>query len=92
MLKDLAAAIATNSYDYDSHLARIQLLRRAARSEIDANGEPNPEILAELRTARQDMDNRFPVGEDLWIDWIADEVSFTNFVTMHVQQINLTNV
>ncbi|KAF2719669.1 hypothetical protein K431DRAFT_107536 [Polychaeton citri CBS 116435] len=72
---DLLAHLTDNSYDYNSHVALIDLLHKGF------SNEPNPRnyhMLSELRQAREAMDTRFAVGEDTWVAWLADEVSIAD--------------
>ncbi|XP_005099708.1 squamous cell carcinoma antigen recognized by T-cells 3 [Aplysia californica] len=54
--------ISQNPYMYDNHTERIKLLR-----EI---GDLN-----RLRDARQEMSTHFPLTEELWLDWLRDEIT-----------------
>ncbi|PNS18104.1 hypothetical protein CAC42_4063 [Sphaceloma murrayae] len=80
-IQDLTTYLADNSYDYNSHVQLINLLHRGflahANTPLDESGQPsNPSdypLLKELRMAREAMDSRYAVGEDIWRDWINDE-------------------
>lgn len=80
---DLLNHLRENSYAYDSHTQLINLLHKGFLAHIyplsDAVDQTpcSPStygLLSELRQAREAMDSRFAVGEDLWVDWLADEV------------------
>ncbi|KAK3068202.1 Splicing factor, partial [Teratosphaeriaceae sp. CCFEE 6253] len=80
---DLLAYLRDNSYAYDSHVQLIGLLHKGLlahsqpstdRPEAAPHNLQSYGFLAELRQAREAMDSRFAVGEDLWLDWLADEV------------------
>ncbi|KAL8890367.1 MAG: hypothetical protein Q9215_002464 [Flavoplaca cf. flavocitrina] len=76
----LVAHLTSNPSDYDSHVKLIGLLQRPfglhphgsslLGSQADA---PGPGLLRDLRAAREAMDARFPLGEELWIERIEDE-------------------
>lgn len=71
--------LAKNSYDYESHVALINLLHQGFISHIASDDETDSvdpadyALLADLRQAREAMDSRFAVGEEMWRDWISDE-------------------
>ncbi|KAH9841162.1 Occluded RNA-recognition motif [Teratosphaeria destructans] len=84
---DLLGYLRENSYAYDSHVQLINLLRKGflahvyPPSDADEIAQQDPHsygLLNELRQAREAMDSRFAVGEDLWADWLADEVLIAN--------------
>nr|POF01003.1 putative rna-binding protein [Quercus suber] len=79
---DLLNFLRENSYAYNSHIQLINLLHKgflahAYGSVEDESGltrDPSSYgLLFELRQARDAMDSRFAVGEDVWSDWLADE-------------------
>ncbi|EFN81702.1 squamous cell carcinoma antigen recognized by T-cells 3 [Harpegnathos saltator] len=61
-VKSLEANLATNSYDYGSHVALINKLRKMGELE-------------RLRIARENMSIVYPLSPDLWLSWIQDEIS-----------------
>lgn len=79
---DLLNHLGESSYAYDSHLQLINLLHKGFVTHVsppEGSGENGQEprtfgLLAELRQARESMDSRYAVGEDVWLDWLADEV------------------
>ena len=80
---DLLNYLGENSYAYDSHVELINLLHKGLiahtyppiESGEDSLRDPKTyTLLAELRQAREAMDTRFAVGEDLWVDWLSDEI------------------
>jgi RNA recognition motif-containing protein len=80
---DLLNHLGESSYAYDSHLQLISLLHKGFVTHScppegsDEQGQ-DPHtfgLLAELRQARESMDSRFAVGEDVWLDWLSDEVA-----------------
>ncbi|KAL8909343.1 MAG: hypothetical protein Q9171_005101 [Xanthocarpia ochracea] len=78
--ENLIAHLASNQFDYESHVRLIRLLHRAFRSHIRGSSplgsqvDPrNYELLPSLRAAREAMDAQFAVGEELWVERIEDE-------------------
>ncbi|KAL9000552.1 MAG: hypothetical protein Q9169_000845 [Polycauliona sp. 2 TL-2023] len=78
--KNLVAHLAFNPSDYASHIKLIGLLQRAFRScplgnsSVGSQADPlGPDLLSNLRAAREAMDARFPLGEELWVERINDE-------------------
>ncbi|XP_058014481.1 squamous cell carcinoma antigen recognized by T-cells 3 isoform X2 [Ahaetulla prasina] len=57
----LEEQLSINAYDYNCHLDLIKLLRQ----EKESYG---------LRRARQNMSELFPLTEELWLDWLKDEI------------------
>lgn len=79
----LLSYLAENSYAYDSHVQLISILHKGLLAHVyanadtpqDATGDPRTyALLKDLRQAREAMDTRFSVGEDLWAEWLSDEV------------------
>ncbi|XP_060070147.1 squamous cell carcinoma antigen recognized by T-cells 3-like [Ylistrum balloti] len=60
-VQDLLQKIEENPYMYDSHVELIKILRQM--------GE-----LGRLRDAREKMSELFPLTEELWLDWLRDEI------------------
>ena len=80
---DLLNYLAENSYAYDSHLQLISLLHKGFLAHVYPLSDQGDEdlrdpntygLLTELRQAREAMDTRFAVGEELWTDWLSDEM------------------
>jgi RNA recognition motif-containing protein len=72
----LVSSISDNSFDFTAHLELINLLHKGFLAHVDAVGSSDAhtyELLNDLRRARKAMDDKFPVGETLWLDWISDE-------------------
>lgn len=77
---DLLNHLGESSYAYDSHLQLISLLHKGFVTHCcppEGSDEPGQDpssfgLLAELRGARESMDSRFAVGEDVWLDWLSD--------------------
>lgn len=83
---DLLNHLGESSYAYDSHLQLISLLHKGFVTHSlppEGSDEPGQDphtfgLLAELRQARESMDSRFAVGEDIWLDWLSDEVTLAS--------------
>ncbi|XP_004416217.1 PREDICTED: squamous cell carcinoma antigen recognized by T-cells 3 isoform X2 [Odobenus rosmarus divergens] len=61
-IERLEEQLSINVYDYNCHVDLIRLLR--------LEGE-----LTKVRMARQKMSEIFPLTEELWLEWLHDEVS-----------------
>lgn len=80
---DLLNYLTENSYAYDCHVELINLLHKGFIAHSlpppDGSGQQRRDpreygLLKALRQAREAMDTRFAVGEDIWDDWLSDEV------------------
>ncbi|KAL9045357.1 MAG: hypothetical protein Q9214_001585 [Letrouitia sp. 1 TL-2023] len=76
----LVAFLSSNQFAYESHVELIRLLHLGFRAHIyptspsAAKGDPHTyELLPDLQSAREAMDARFALGEDLWVDLIEDQ-------------------
>ena len=73
MVTHLADYLKTNPFAYDSHVQLINLLHRGLQNH--AQGEPQSyNLLPDLQNARETMSASFALGEDLWDDWIKDQM------------------
>lgn len=72
----LLELITDRPYQYEAHVEYIALLHRGflAHQQTAGQGEAYP-LLADLRSARREMLERFPLKESMWLEWIADETS-----------------
>ncbi|KAL8947071.1 MAG: hypothetical protein Q9222_006610 [Ikaeria aurantiellina] len=79
-VEELVKYLSANQFAYYSHIQLINLLHRGLLSHTQ--GGPSPtfkndpgtyELLTDLRNAREAMETRFSVGEELWAEWIQDE-------------------
>uniref|UniRef100_A0A2I2Y2P4 Spliceosome associated factor 3, U4/U6 recycling protein n=1 Tax=Gorilla gorilla gorilla TaxID=9595 RepID=A0A2I2Y2P4_GORGO len=61
-IERLEEQLSINVYDYNCHVDLIRLLR--------LEGE-----LTKVRMARQKMSEIFPLTEELWLEWLHDEIS-----------------
>ncbi|XP_056139542.1 squamous cell carcinoma antigen recognized by T-cells 3 [Lampris incognitus] len=60
-IQRLEEQLSINAFDYNCHVDLIKLLRQ--------EGE-----LLRLRKARQKMSELFPLTEEIWLDWLKDEI------------------
>ncbi|XP_043924344.1 squamous cell carcinoma antigen recognized by T-cells 3 isoform X2 [Protopterus annectens] len=60
-IQRLEEQLSINAYDYNCHVDLIKLLRH--------EGE-----LIKLRRACQKMSELFPLSEEIWLDWLRDEI------------------
>ena len=67
-------------HSYESHAEIIRILHQGfvdhvyPPSSLESRGDPHSyDLLTDLRSARENMDKLFAVGEELWADWIQDE-------------------
>ena len=79
---NLLNLLAEKSYDYYRHVELIDLLHKGFIAHVYPPADSSDEsprdpktygLLTELRQAREAMDTRFAVGEDLWLNWLSDE-------------------
>lgn len=61
-LVEARAAVAKNPHSYEAHANLVNVLRT--------------EDLAELRNARRDFSERFPLPAPVWLEWLEDESRF----------------
>lgn len=73
-LSQLAQSLVDKPFDYTWNVQFIELLRSGYCKHIDAGHHPQSyELLSELRQARNGMDSRYSLGEQMWSEWIHDE-------------------
>ncbi|KAM4577241.1 squamous cell carcinoma antigen recognized by T-cells 3 isoform 2-T2 [Odontesthes bonariensis] len=63
-IQRLEEQLSINAFDYNCHVDLIKLLKQ--------EGE-----LSRLRKARQKMSELFPLTEEIWLDWLKDEIRLT---------------
>ncbi|XP_053727299.1 squamous cell carcinoma antigen recognized by T-cells 3 [Synchiropus splendidus] len=63
-IQRLEEQLSINAFDYNCHVDLIKLLKQ--------EGE-----LLRLRKARQKMSELFPLTEEIWLDWLKDEIRMT---------------
>ncbi|KAG8455692.1 hypothetical protein GDO86_001763 [Hymenochirus boettgeri] len=67
-IQRLEEQLSINAFDYNCHVDLIKLLRQ--------EGE-----LERLRRARQKMSELFPLTEEIWLDWLKDEMKVVEEVS-----------
>ncbi|KAJ9311073.1 hypothetical protein DTO271D3_8662 [Paecilomyces variotii] len=92
----LFAHVQENPHSYDSHVQFIQLLHKGFVDHVyppsnpDVHGDPRKyDLLKDLRTAREEMDKLFAMGEDLWAEWIQDESMLAQTVEERIAVMEL---
>ncbi|KAA0716719.1 Squamous cell carcinoma antigen recognized by T-cells 3 [Triplophysa tibetana] len=63
-IQRLEEQLSINAFDYNCHVDLIKLLRQEGK-------------LHRLRKARQKMSELFPLTEEIWLDWLKDEIRVT---------------
>ncbi|XP_072520466.1 squamous cell carcinoma antigen recognized by T-cells 3 [Salminus brasiliensis] len=63
-IQRLEEQLSINAFDYNCHVDLIKLLRQEGK-------------LHRLRKARQKMSELFPLTEEIWLDWLKDEIGLT---------------
>ncbi|KAK4694102.1 squamous cell carcinoma antigen recognized by T-cells 3, partial [Lecanoromycetidae sp. Uapishka_2] len=79
----LIGYLATNPFAYESHIQLINLLHHGFLNHVQPTssqpGDPHTyDLLTDLQNARDTMDSRFALGEDLWADWMQDRILLAN--------------
>lgn len=92
----LVEYLAENPNAYESHGQLVRLLHQGLQSHIHAptsaestNDPHTYDLLPDLRQAREAMDSKFPMGEELWADWIEDESILARTVEERIAVIEL---
>lgn len=89
-LNELSASVRRNSFDFESHVAFINLLHKGFVEHVNSGQDGSSyELLEDLRQAREAMDRIFPVGEDLWIDWLTDECDLAETMEQRISVVQL---
>ncbi|PWY90920.1 pre-mRNA splicing factor [Aspergillus heteromorphus CBS 117.55] len=77
---ELFVQIQENPQSYDAHVRFVRVLHAGFVNHVyppnnpDIHGDPRKyDLLKDMRTAREEMDKLFAMGEDLWAEWIQDE-------------------
>ena len=72
-VSELVTQLTTNPFVYDSHVQLINILHRGLRALV--NHAPHTyNLLQDLQRAREAMNAKFALGEDLWSDWVQDQI------------------
>ena len=84
----LANTLTANPFAYDSHVQLINTLHRGLLTL--APSEPHTyNLLQDLQSARKAMHARFALGEDLWNDWIKDQIILAKSLEEHITVMEL---
>ncbi|KAF9894527.1 Splicing factor [Aspergillus nanangensis] len=96
MATDLFAQIQENPHSYDAHVNFVRLLHEGFVNHVyppnnpDIHGDPRKyDLLKDMRTAREEMDKLFAMGEDLWAEWIQDESMLAESVNERIAVMEL---
>ena len=73
LLGELALYLSEHPYAFASHVQLINLLHTGFTRHVKSSPPNSYELLADLRRARESMNFRFSLGEDLFHDLIEDE-------------------
>ncbi|XHG09740.1 hypothetical protein AWENTII_012782 [Aspergillus wentii] len=93
---ELFIQIQENPHSYDAHVNFIRLLHAGFVNHVyppnnpDTHGDPRKyDLLKDMRTAREEMDKLFAMGEDLWAEWIQDESMLAHTVDERIAVMEL---
>ena len=89
LLGDLALYLSDNPYAFASHVQLINLLHTGFTRHTETASPNSYELLSDLRRARESMNFRFSLGEDLLHDWIEDECFLAHSVEERIQVVEL---
>ena len=88
--------IQENPASYDAHVNFIRLLHAGfvnhvyPPNNLEIHGDPHQyDLLKDMRTAREEMDKLFALGEDLWAEWIQDESMLATNVNERISVMDL---
>lgn len=70
----LVEYLAANPFAYDSHVRLIKILHQGLTNHSHVQSPASYDLLQDLQSARETMSSRFALGEDLWTDWIQDQI------------------
>ena len=93
---DLYRRIQENPHSYDAHVQFVGLLHAGFINHVyppndpDAHGDPQRyDLLKDMRTAREEMDKLFAMGQDLWAEWIQDESMLAQSINERIAVMEL---
>ncbi|PLB45846.1 putative pre-mRNA splicing factor [Aspergillus steynii IBT 23096] len=93
---ELFVQIQENPQSYDAHVNFVRLLHAGFVNHVyppnnpDIHGDPRKyDLLKDMRTAREEMDKLFAMGEDLWAEWIQDESMLAQSVDERIAVMEL---
>ena len=70
----LAEHLTANPFAYDSHVQLINVLHQGLSNHSQVQSPASYDLLQDLQSARETMSSRFALGEDLWADWVQDQI------------------
>ena len=88
-LGELALSLSDHPYAFASHVQLINLLHTGFTRHTQTSSPSSYELLSDLRRARESMNFRFSLGEDLLHDWIEDERLLAHSVEEKIQVVEL---
>ena len=81
----LTTFLTTNPFHYDSHVQLINILHQGFSNQARGEASQYP-LRHDLQSARETMHAKFALGDDLWVDWIQDQIllarSFEDRITV----------
>ncbi|KAE8348885.1 hypothetical protein BDV28DRAFT_74201 [Aspergillus coremiiformis] len=93
---ELFTQIQENPQSHDAHVNFVRLLHAGFVNHVyppnnpDIHGNPRKyDLLKDMRTAREEMDKLFAMGEDLWAEWIQDESMLAQTVDERIAVMEL---
>ncbi|EYE97472.1 U6 snRNP complex subunit PRP24 [Aspergillus ruber CBS 135680] len=93
---ELFQQIQENPHSYTAHVSFIRLLHAGFMNHVyppnnpEIHGDPHRyDLLKDMRTAREEMDKLFAMGEDLWAEWIQDESMLAGNVNERIAVMDL---
>ncbi|KAL6721456.1 Splicing factor [Lecanora helva] len=87
-ITQLANHLTANPFAYESHVELIKILHRGLM-EIPHSERNTYNLLPDLQSAREIMNARFGLGEDLWVDWIHDQIMLARSLEDHITVMEL---
>jgi hypothetical protein len=89
-LTELHAHLTTNPFDFQSHVSFINLLHKGFNEHVDSGQDVlSYELVGDLRQARGFMDSTFAAGENIWMDWLKDEMLLAQDTDQRIALIQL---
>lgn len=77
MVSQLVDYLSTSPFAYQSHVQLINLLHQGFRNHVRSHGDQlahKYDLYPKLCSAREAMNANFALGEDLWVDWLQDQI------------------
>ena len=89
LVGELTHYLADNPYAFQYHVQLINLLHTGFVRHVESSPPDSYELLTMLRRARESMNFRVSLGEDLLLDWVKDECLLARSVEEKVQVVEL---